>query len=189
MIIALTGSKGSGKDEFFKIAAKNFPQLNICKIAFADPIKHEIINIFNLESEDQYDRLKRTNLYWTSRMGQNTPHEVSGRHLVREIGMLMRSYDEDQFVEYVMNEVASEPQSVWVITDLRFDNELEAIKKANGIIIKVVRKGMEYDGHATETEIRDEDCTSIIHNDNTLVEYESKIIDVMNSIFVTLSIN
>lgn len=188
LVIGLHGAKGSGKDQFYKAATAAFPHLDIRKIAYADPIKNEVCRIFDLADESQYDLFKRTNVQYT--LPGYLSHNVHGRQVVREIGMLMRRYDEGQFVRYVEDEISKAPQAIWCITDVRFDNELQSIKnRLNGILIKIKRSGVNFDGHATETEFADELCTSVLYNtDLTLLQYNDLVINHMNSILHTLAI-
>lgn len=188
LVIGLCGAKGSGKDQFYWAAKSAFPQLDVRKIAYADPIKDEVCHIFNLKSEIEYDMFKRTTLKFT--MQDYTRREVDGRQAVREIGMLMRKYDSQQFVRYVEDTINANPQALWIITDLRFDNELESIKNnLEGIVIKIKRNGFGYDGHVTETEFADDQCNSIIHNDNlTLQQYNGLVVAEMNKILQTLAL-
>jgi hypothetical protein len=180
IIIGLHGAKGSGKDQFYKAAKEAFPLHNIRKVAYADPIKIEVSKIFELESEEQYDSFKRTdvkfNLFFV--------REVPGRQVVREIGMLMRRYDEQQFVQYVEDQIKSDPSAVWCITDLRFENELKSIKDMGGYVVKIKREGYEFDGHATEKEFPDEVCDLILHNKElTLQDYNKLVTTTMHQIF------
>lgn len=188
IVIGLHGAKGSGKDQFYKAMKAAFPQLDVRKIAYADPIKNEVCRIFDLADEDQYDAFKRTHLSYT--LPGFLSHTVDGRQVVREIGMLMRRYDEQQFVRYVEEEIRKAPDALWCITDLRFQNELNSIKNnLGGIVIKIKRGGFEFDGHATETEIPDSECSSVIHNDNiTLEQYNQVAVQEMNKIMQTLAL-
>ena len=182
LVIGLCGSKGSGKDQFFKTVYNNFPFLDVRKIAYADPIKHEVMHIFDLINEEQYDLFKRNSLRYD--LPGYLGNSVSGRSTVREIGMLMRRYDENQFTKYVEDTINAAPSSVcWCITDLRFENELDSIKnKLGGIIVKVNRAGFNYDGHITETEFSDDICDHVIQNSSTLEDYEIEIVSKMKSL-------
>lgn len=182
LVIGLCGSKGSGKDQFFNTVYKNFPFLDVRKIAYADPIKHEVIRIFDLLNEDQYDLFKRTSVQYT--LPGYLSNSVSGRSVVREIGMMMRRYDENQFTKYVEDTIKAAPANVcWCITDLRFQNELDSIKNVlGGTIVKVKRDGFSYDGHVTEIEFSDDICDHIIQNTSTLKEYENEIVMKMRSL-------
>jgi hypothetical protein len=69
-----------------------------------------------------------------------------------------------------------------VFSDLRFQNEFEAVKKANGFMVRVYRKGAEGEvgisGHASEVEqkaIPDANFDHIFKNDGTLEEYYAAI--------------
>ena len=175
LVIGLHGAKGSGKDQFYKAVKDAFPSLDVRKIAYADPIKEEVCRIFDLQNEEEYDNFKRTHLSFafpSEVIRSMSLREVSGRQVVREIGMMMRRYNEQQFVEYVERKISNAPEAIWCITDLRFVNELGSIRKLNGLVVKIKRSGVQYDGHVTETEFPDILCDSIINNiDLTLDEY------------------
>lgn len=188
LVIGLCGAKGSGKDYFYHTAKKMYPQLDVRKIAYADPIKNELCQIFELKSELEYDMLKRTPVHFT--LADYTKREVAGRHIVREIGMLMRKYDEQQFVRYVEEEIRKAPQALWCITDLRFDNELDSVRnRLDGFVVKIKRPGFVYDGHVTETELSDDVCHSIINNEGSIKHYEKQVQHVLNTIMHTIAIN
>lgn len=174
LVIGLHGAKGSGKDQFYKAAKAALPLVNVRKIAYADMIKDEVCRIFDLKGEEEYDQFKRTSLRYKTNL---FPRLVEGRHVVREIGMLMRRYDPHQFVRYVEDTIKADPNGIWFITDLRFDNEYISIKnKLDGLVVKILRGGVSFDGHATETEFGDEFCDYIIHNvDLTLRQYNELV--------------
>lgn len=186
IVIGLHGAKGSGKDQFYKAVKQNFPSLNVKKIAYADPIKEQVCKIFDLDSEEDYDIFKRINLEYYLRYNVNTMEKVlvEGRKVVREIGMLMRSYDPRQFVSYVEDTIRRDPYAVWCVTDLRFQNEYDSIRAVlGGVVVKVKRDGYEFDGHITETEIPDSKCDFIINNNNlSLQEYNTLATMTMNTI-------
>lgn len=180
MIIALHGAKGSGKDEFYRLVQTIFPDLYVRKVAYADPIKDEICNIFDLQTEYQYDQFKRSDV--TYQLPGYITHVIPGRHVVREIGMLMRSYDESQFVKYVERRIKIDDDAVWFITDCRFQNEVDSVKQMGGIIVKIKRDVASYDGHVTETEIADTDCDFVIENNGTIEEFSDRIATFLNLI-------
>jgi hypothetical protein len=181
IVIGLHGAKGSGKDYFYQVVKEKYPTKDIRKIAYADPIKHKVMFLFGLKEESEYDEFKRTLVYADL---ANRSISQDGRHIVREIGMMMRDYNPNQFVDYVESTIKASPNSIWCITDLRFSNELESINNTlNGCVVKIKRNGFLFDGHVTETEIDDKDCNRIIHNDsNILGEYEQNVIDTFKFI-------
>jgi len=181
-VIGLHGAKGSGKDHFYQTVVAAYPNYRIRKVAYADPLKNNIMKIFNLKSEADYDLFKRQ--LCTSHNNGDVLQSVDGRHVVREIGMMMREYDSNQFVKYVEETIASEEYAFWCITDVRFLNEWESIKHVlNGKIVKIRRKGYVFDGHQTERELGDSFCDYIIDNEsNEIGKYEQTVLQVFNTI-------
>lgn len=170
-IIALTGSKGSGKDTVGKLITDMISDSRT--IAFADPIKSAVEHIFQLpvqgtglEDHQAYDQFKRTQLVFD--LPRLSMQSIEARHVVREIGMLMRDYNDKQFNDYVRDRVYSDPSKVWVVTDLRFDNEYTFLRSLGAKIIKITRPSYTYDGHITEREFNDSLVDRTIHNDGSL---------------------
>jgi hypothetical protein len=58
--------------------------------------------------------------------------------------------------------------AVLALTDLRFENEAQRIKRLGGVIWEVVRPGKESDGHASEVSLPAELIDHQIHNDGSL---------------------
>jgi hypothetical protein len=169
-IIALTGAKGCGKDTVADILLDAYSTTDrpFRRIAFADPIKREIMHIFGLKTIAEYDAFKRSILVSNST-------SVDGRRVVREIGMLMRKYDVNQFVEYVDERIASE-DAVWVITDLRFDNELIHLQNLGAKIVKIDRPLGIIDTHITERGFDNSVCNLVLENKSTLREFTDEVL-------------
>lgn len=179
-IIALTGNKGSGKDTVASLIQNRIPGSRT--IAFADPIKKVIQHIFDLDSKDteQYDKFKRDLVMY------NLPgyfsHRVPARHIVREIGMLMRSYDDNQFCQYVAGHMLREPNHLWIVTDLRFGNELNMLRNMGAVIVRVKRPGYKPDGHITEQGFEDSVIDHDIINDKDIRALELEVEALMKQI-------
>jgi energy-coupling factor transporter ATP-binding protein EcfA2 len=184
-IVALTGPKGSGKDTVGRLICEMYPQYNPATIAFADPIKKVVQHIFELDPNgvDQYDLFKRTELTY-SLTGQGT-HSLIARHVVREIGMLMRGYDTHQFNNYVARKIEKESDRLWVITDMRFDDEYILLKKMGAKIVKIIRPSYHYDGHITERGFDDHLVDAKLMNDGDLDFLKTRVGLVMNHIMET----
>lgn len=184
-IIALTGPKGSGKDTVGRMITEMYPDLNPKTIAFADPIKKEIQHIFKLDGEDndEYDRFKRSDLAATAEFKdshqQTTWKHIDARHVVREIGMLMRRYDTKQFTNYVLQEILKDTDRLWVITDLRFDEEYIMLKNLGAKVVKILRPSYNYDGHITERGFDDHLVDTMLMNDGDLEYLKIRIGCVM----------
>lgn len=175
-IIAFTGTKGSGKDTAAMLLCKHHKSFK--QIAFADPIKKFIMSLFDLPTILDYDVFKRSNINY------NYIRVTSGRHIVREVGMLMRNYDVDQFTRYVSKEFNNNPQTNFAVTDLRFGNEIEMLKKYGVTVIEVVnpRAPRGDDGHITERGIEDQFIDHKIYNDSTIEVFEQRLIELYKQI-------
>ena len=195
MIVALTGPKGSGKDTVADIIKSTYGQkFDVESIAFADPIKKMVQHIFQLDtqSNDEYDRFKRSDLSALSPLGDSQiPYApwkfISGRHVVREIGMMMREYNVNQFTDYVDNcftECRHNDNKMFVVTDLRFDNEYMLLKSWNAKIVKIIRPQYQYDGHITERGFDDHLVNKILMNDGSLDYLKVRVKTVMDSLLV-----
>lgn len=68
----------------------------------------------------------------------------------------------------------------WIITDVRFPNEAEAIRAAGGIVFKVVRPslGVSDDEHPSETSVDLIEADHTIINDGTLADLRTKLLSV-----------
>lgn len=185
LVIALTGPKGSGKDTVADIIYRQYTQkwYTVKRTAFADPIKEVVQHIFNLSphSTDQYDLFKRTDISYT--LPGHITSQVPGRHVVREIGMLMRKYDEKQFNKYVYDRITSgsfDKNRIELVTDLRFDNEYTMLKNdLNAKIVKIKRPDYHYDGHITERGFDDQLVDFVINNNGSLVDLHNQTLQMV----------
>ena len=162
-IIALCGNKQAGKDTTADLILDLLSHSH--RIAFADPIVANVMHLYQLKDRAEYDAFKTMT---HTLMGR----KVSGRHLVREVGMIMRSYDEHQFVSQVDATINEKPHDLWVITDMRFDNEFEYIKRVGGRIIKIVNPDVEdNDDHVSEAGFPDSVCDAVVYNHRSTPEH------------------
>ena len=67
----------------------------------------------------------------------------------------------------------------WIITDMRFPNELKAVEKKHGITIRVTRPGTAAGTHPSETAIDDVKFDYEIINDGTMEELVKKVREIL----------
>ena len=68
----------------------------------------------------------------------------------------------------------------WIITDMRFLNEMEAVKKKGGITIRVNRNLEESkDQHESETELDNAEFDYVIDNNGTIEELIEKVREIL----------
>jgi hypothetical protein len=67
----------------------------------------------------------------------------------------------------------------WIITDLRFSNELADIKEREGITIRVNRPGINLLDHPSETSLDTAEFNYTIDNSSTIEELIKKVKDIL----------
>jgi hypothetical protein len=129
---------------------------------------------------------------WNDRSGNAVYHKFTGREYLQNMGTEAGRtlFGEDFWVDQVLpkpvdhcpgmdwdDHVAQNQIALWkmymdidvlALTDVRFKNEAERIKKLGGVVWEVQRPGKESDGHASEQRLPEELVDHIIVNDGTL---------------------
>jgi hypothetical protein len=67
----------------------------------------------------------------------------------------------------------------WIITDMRFPNEMEAVELRKGVTIKVVRPGTSVGTHPSETALDDAYFDHVISNDGTIEDLIEKVRQIL----------
>ena len=75
--------------------------------------------------------------------------------------------------------IRNEDVSNWIITDMRFENELEAIVKKGGITIRVVRPGTVVGNHPSEVALDGFIMHYEIINDGTIEDLIEKVREIL----------
>jgi len=141
MIVGITGRIGSGKDTIaeYLIASHSFK-----KLSFAGSLKDAVAPLFGWDRE-MLDGITQTSREWREQIDPwwakrlDIPH-LTPRWVLQHIGtdVLRQHFHTDIWVASLENKLKQTKDNI-VITDCRFRNELDAIKSANGITIRVER--------------------------------------------------
>lgn len=175
MIIGVIGNKFNGKDSVGDILVRC---LGYEKNSFANPLKEGCRHIFGFNDEQLYGDEKETeDAYWGI-----TPRQAlqfTGTELFRNcMSNLISDVGHDFWIKRLEKELVNNKKIV--VCDVRFQNELDMIKKNNGIIIKVERDGIEkneFSTHDSEN-IDNLKYDHLIKNNGTLEELEQKVLDL-----------
>ena len=133
-------------------------------------------NVSNLESED----FKNSKIEYLSTEDKC----ITPRYLLQYLGtdVLRNSINEDIHVNALLNDIKSSQNAnilAFVITDLRFRNELEAIKKHGGLTIRLNRneanKIVSNSQHESETALDNAQFDITIDNNGTFEELFLKV--------------
>ena len=177
MIIGISGKISSGKDTIAGIICDKYPKFSNRK--FAHKLK-EIVAILTNTSLD--DNFNNKNIYlknWQMTLGQ----------MQQKIGTecFRKSLDVNTWIIALLSEYNH--NDCWVISDVRFINEIEHIKVVDGesIIIRVNRDLLENKSsrdqqHESETALDNyKDFDYIIDNNETIQVLEEQVCNILKS--------
>src|SRR5258706_4604274 len=127
MILGLSGKAGSGKDTVAALLGK---RTGAVRVAFADKLKAAVGAVFDFTHEQMYDAAKKEEIdpFW-----EETP-----RRVLQEVGQHMRKLDSDIWVKAALRS-CTDTSKDYVITDVRYPNEADAIVACGGKVIRIYR--------------------------------------------------
>jgi dephospho-CoA kinase len=169
-LIGISGKKHSGKDTVFEIIDSLIPEHYFLENKkFADKLKTICAILTGRPISDFYD------------------HSKYGEYLI-EYGMTIRELQQKVGTEAMRDNINQnvwvhalfsdyDETKHWIITDVRFPNEAQAIKDRNGILIRINRPSLKNDdNHPSETSLDEyENWDYIINNNGTVNELKNKI--------------
>ena len=174
-IIAFTGRKGHGKDSaaapVLEIRNPKTQKFVWKEVNFADRVKEVCALVFDLDIEELYDPVvKEMKL---SKYPFETP-----RSILQRVGTeLFRSEWPDVWT-HAWDREASKHSHV-VVTDLRFQNEYDVIRRLWGTIVRIERPGMDdSDEHQSETEMAGFQENMLILNDDSLESLHRAVLEI-----------
>lgn len=180
MLIGILGCKFSGKDTTADYLVKRY---NFKKIAFADPLKDACRILFNFD-EDQLFGNKKEIIDSRWDISPRIAFQYIGTDIFRnKISDIMPNIGNNFWVNLAIDnykkiQKTNIEQNV-VISDVRFQNEINAIRDNGGIIIKIVRPSLQpNDMHASEN-ITELSGDYEIYNEGSLENLYDKIDELL----------
>ncbi len=136
MIVGISGKARNGKNTLGLFLAMRLKALGVTstQLAFAHRLKKDAIL-----------------------MGWNGEKDLVGRFALQKYGELMRELDKDYWINALgkSNPEIRNDVGLWIITDVRYKNEAEWIRKNEGVLIRIERVGIDKPGreHISETDL------------------------------------
>lgn len=210
MIIGITGKAQSGKDTACRIVQLINTVDYDCACSEGEGEKYILDNVDNIlpitcmwEKHAFADKLKEcasiilgvprfmfesgefkesfTSLLLSNKEGEPMTNREFLQYFGTEVG---RSIDKDLWIKALMYSYGRDKESHWIVPDVRFPNEADAIRNAGGVLWKIERDGSGAGNHISEKLI-DDIMVDIIIENNLDMKYYIKAItlaynDTMN---------
>lgn len=146
-LVGLCGYAQSGKDTFAN-ALLGTGQWT--RVAFADPLKDVALSV-----------------------GWDGQKDDGGRKFLQDLGVGVRKHLFTDLWVQKAEEIIDQLDLPVVITDARFPNELEMIRRRGGILIWIARPGVgPINAHASEHSVHPGDCDYVVQNTGTISEMQ-----------------
>lgn len=176
VLIGISAKKQSGKDEFFKVMNELNNDLFENK-KFASKLKQICSLLTGLPIEYFYNHE-----YYDYSLSN---WKLTIRQMQQKIGteLFRNNFSENIWIDSLFCDFKKD--SKWIITDVRFPNELQSIRAKKGIIVRIERESVkDNDNHASETSLDGyTNWDYIIYNNSTLEDYRKEIIKFDKIIF------
>ena len=191
-VIGICGLIGSGKGTVADILVENH---NYQKLSFADKLKDGVASVFSwdrdmLEGDTDRSRIwrEKQDEFWTNETGMS----VTPRLVLQLFGTdcMRNGFFDGIWVSLVKQQILENPDTNWVIPDVRFPNEVKMIQSVQGQVWQVRRGDLpvwfmdKRDNNIEPTDVhpsewawidQDESFNEIIYNDDSLEELLKKI--------------
>lgn len=141
MLLGICGFKGSGKDTLGDYLVKN---KGFIKFSFASVLKDITAVLFNWDrnmlegnTKESREEREKEDKWWSEKLG----FKVTPRIMLQKIGteIMRNNLHADIWKIIVERKIVENKDKNIVITDCRFVNELDMIKKYNGKVIHIYR--------------------------------------------------
>lgn len=187
LIVGLGHVAQTGKDTAAAVLVK---ELGFTKFGFADPLVQLAMEADPLVTAGTrtvntaigHGRFAHTVKGLGYEGAKGTYPEV--RRFLQNLGVGARKvFGQDFWVEQLMAQIARKNPPKVVISDVRFENEALAIRKAGGVVVRIDRPGKVASGHVSETELVDFDFDKVIANATTIEDFQANVVTYVEGLF------
>lgn len=140
ILVGIAGPKRSGKDTAARYLVDHH---GFMTTSFAAPLRSFCCDVYGIDF-DELDATKESAPRWLA---------TSPREFMQRCGTEFARWmiDPDLWVKSAMRRVQRCPDANWVLPDVRFANEAEAIRDHGGIVLRMRGRGEFGDSHISES--------------------------------------
>lgn len=165
MLIGISGKMYSGKSTVSDILRQSYPELGFIDKPFAGPLKKSLASMFNENIANFYNQDFKNNHILLPNM--------TTREVMQKYGQAMRNIYKNFWIYLNLKDYKKEEN--WLIPDVRFRNEADAIQDLGGVVIRIESKRSLPSTDVSETALDNyENFHIIITNDGTKDELTEK---------------
>lgn len=186
MIIAISAKKQHGKDCVANII-QELTNNKFRVVKFADKLKDFVCDLISCTRSDlENEEFKNTPLgdEWDFLDNDCIKQKMTPRLLLQKIGTdaLRDNVHKNIWVNSTLS--SYKENYFWLITDLRFLNEIEGLSKFNSYTIRVNRPSIKYcDEHESETALDNyKNFNYFIENDSDLDSLKEKVKEILSEL-------
>jgi hypothetical protein len=168
MIIGLSGYAQSGKDSTAELLCLNY---GYTRLAFADPMRQALMVI-----NPRLDSITRVSDMVEDYGWDTAKRNPEVRRLLQVLGTDFgrKMLGDDVWINIALSGIKSEDKIV--ISDVRYPNEAEAIKKLSGSLWRINRHNHSaVNGHTSEHAMDNYMFNHVIYNDGTLDDLSDEV--------------
>lgn len=169
IVIGIAGLAGAGKDTFADMLREklNAHVDSISTYAFAEPVKHVASYVFDLDDSDVNTQKGKATV---AKHGYGLTH----REILQKVGTesFREVFDQQIWIDYARRRLAKVDSVFTIITDLRFENELNFVKEY-GLSIRVdadTRNNIKVPDHPSERFVKNMPVDIVVDNNGTLAD-------------------
>lgn len=162
-LLGISGRKGSGKTSLATRITLEPGYGRVVRVAMAEPIKHIAVDILGLPPALVYgddDAKQQLTQYYAHDMPgfpRDDYSQLSVRRVLQILGTeIFRHMDSDIWIKTLFRRIATYDVDLVIVDDVRFANEADAIKRAEGKLVRLLRHhANRSDNHVSENAVDD----------------------------------
>lgn len=172
-LIGMHGFAGTGKDTVAQILSDH----GYHRVAFATPILESLSTLNPIVSVDSMGRMLRFNDVLEMEGYEEAKKTLEFRRLMQVFGT---DVGRDLFGENVWVDQAKKkmgPKGKFIITDVRFPNEVKMVKSLGGTLVKILRPGYTpVNEHISDSGLPDRLFDRILINDGSIEDLRRNVV-------------